>query len=99
MGLRRLEDCLGLLGVPEVDGAVLTGSHKPLLVDGADSINSVVVTLVYHLCLLLGLPGDHLLVVARTDEVLSVEVVEVQQLGRVLIVSPNQTSLGHIPVL
>ena len=84
--------------VPEVDWTVLTSSNKSLLVDGSHPVNGVVVTFEDHLCLSLGFPCYHLLVVARTDEIVSVEVIHIQNLCIVLVVCANQTSLREIPV-
>lgn len=77
----------------------MAGSNESFLVDGPDSVDRIVMPLEDDLGLLLGLPGDHLLVVSSSHEVLSVEIVDIQDLGVVLVVSTDQSSLGEVPVL
>ena len=77
MGFWAFEDRFCLLGVPDMHRTVLASSHEPFLVDCSHSIDCIVVTFVYNFGLFLCLPGNHLLVVARSNEVVAVEVVQI----------------------
>jgi hypothetical protein len=77
VGVGYLEDGFSFFGVPYMNRPVLAGRHESFLVDGPHSINGIVVTFVDNLSLLLCLPGYHLSVIARADEVLAIEIVNI----------------------
>jgi hypothetical protein len=99
VGPCELEHWLIPFCVPKIDGAVLACGYELLEVDAPHSIDGIVVPFVYYFSLFFSFPRNHLTVVARGYEILTVETVNIEDLCTMLVESLDQPSLGKVPLL
>jgi hypothetical protein len=94
-----LKDRLLLLLRPDINGTVLAGGYKLLLIDASDSIDSIIVAFKDNLCLFFGLPNNVLVVIPRSNKITLVYAVNIDYISVMPVISFNNASLSSIPLL
>jgi hypothetical protein len=89
MCICELEYWLTFLSMPKIDWAILAGSYKSLQIDCSHSVYGIVMAFEYDFGLFLCLPCNYLAIVAWSNEIVSIEAINVQYLWIMLVKSFN----------
>ena len=99
MRARVLINRLLLSLAPQIYSSILRSWNKLVFIYASDSINCVIMTLKYHLCLFLCFPHNILVIISWGNKIICINVINIQHFCVVSIIGLNNSSLGAIPLL